>query len=188
MGVYLVPCALCEKDFQWFSGNAGYEQICSDCLNKKEASMDKNYVDSMKKTIEVQDELIKFLKTEIDRLKNTVTAPQIYPGSPIDPAFGLPYWHPNPIIAPNTVPWINPTTTPGTPLGPPYVITSTGPMGSGQVSPSTPVGAVMGDVGPIGQGSNTTTTFTTVSNNASSLDEYSSSLLRQRILDTASME
>lgn len=38
MGLYAVPCSICKKVFQWFSGGNNPAQVCADCMKPKSAS------------------------------------------------------------------------------------------------------------------------------------------------------
>lgn len=116
MGVYSVKCPGCNSSHMWFSGSL--DQRCQSCINgkDKESNMDREQMlyDALHKTIGVQNELIAFLKSEIERLK-------------LSQLYIAPYKDPN--IFPPTNPSFWPLTTPT----PPFTITSVGGLPPGSV-------------------------------------------------------
>jgi phage FluMu protein Com len=111
MGLYLLACPHCQTVFNWFSGSA--DQLCPGCRslnNTKEKTMDHQqlHMDALNKVISTQNELITFLKNEIQRLSQQPPYPFPTITGPLVPG-----------VYPNTLPFIG---APGTP-GNPYTIT-----------------------------------------------------------------
>lgn len=112
MGLYPADCPQCKRTFLWFSGNS-LDQVCQQCKNK-EVPMDyeQAHLDSLNKVISVQNELIGYLKAEIERLKLSqlyIGSPNVTPGTPIDRTYPS---------NPNPSPWVQPY--PGAPYAPQY--------------------------------------------------------------------
>lgn len=89
--------------------------------NKKEKTMGQeiNLLDSLNKIISVQNELIGFLKAEVERLKTSQITINPVPSAPTGPVNPYPYpYHPvNPYISDTRTPWTQP-------INPPFTITS----------------------------------------------------------------
>lgn len=159
MGIYTVKCNACGLLYAWFSGNQSAADTCPNCAMKsgaknveiapgetKMTTNDQPLIDALKDAIKAKDELIAYLKMEVDRLKLAQINPVViqpgitYPEAPFIPGF--------PGVG---QPWYQPPT-------PPYVVTSGAtststfigkdglPLGSVQISTVGPTG--MGHTGP----------------------------------------
>ena len=163
MGLYQINCPECNKLCMWFSGNV-LDQRCSSCkikpAVKKEDVMSNNQqlLDSMQQIIAVQNELINFLKNEVERLKSVgiVTISQ----SPNSPNIIYPQGQQLP-YNPHYTPWYQPTTIGGggvTSLPNTQVFTGSplpngGLQGCTVSTASLPPETVTGDLsGTVGQG------------------------------------
>lgn len=152
MGLYYINCPECGATCQWFSGDP--DSRCFKCrgtnkpnVKDKEDSMDyeQRRYDDLNKIISVQDQLIQFLKAEVERLK--ASQPSIsYPG-PIYPTQQPPW------------PIQQPIQQPLNPLQPPFTITCKD--GAGNMTLGTPV-FFTGEALP--QGSVQSGTYTTCEN------------------------
>lgn len=122
MGLYTITCPICAKQHSWFSGNA--DQRCLDCKNPTARSSEENkmdyqqaHLDALNKVISTQNELINYLKTEIERLK----ASQLVLNPPTIPAYPQPPYVPQPGLG-QPIPFI-PGTPPQFPYSP-FIVTS----------------------------------------------------------------
>ena len=144
MGIYTVNCQGCERPFQWFSGNVSAGQYCEECKKPKESSVKMEYkeVEYLNQIINLQKDLIEYLKAEVARLKSE---PVYVPYNPLNPnPIIVPGYPPhNPFIVPNTTP-----SYPGiNPLTPPYIVTC-GQSGLSGVTSSSTLGMDAGVTDP----------------------------------------
>ena len=154
MGLYTINCPQCKAPYYWFSGSNSADQRCPACKNPQQDKKEENrmdyeqaHLDGLNKVISVQNELITFLKAEVERLKlsqlyigpPTVTPPgQTYPGMPYIP--GVPI---NPIY-----PWYGGPSSVGTTTTDKIVIGD--PPGSTGASGAMPNTAIIGSPLPPG--------------------------------------
>ena len=151
MGTYSIKCSNCNKPFLWFSGNTG-DQRCHECKGPQEIPKKKEKMESeneqlqtLKQLISVQQDLICYLKAELERLTAIQTSANdsLPPTNPL----GTPGW---PVAPPNVgqplVPQYPPPSSPTSP----WIVTCE--SGSSAVSPTdikTPIEATQGEQVPL---------------------------------------
>ena len=115
MGIYSTECPTCHEIYYWYSGNASADQRCQNCkkpksqdkIEEKKMDYEQAHLDSLNKVISVQNELITFLKAEVERLRvfqYTNSSPITYPTNPCDQITYTTSGGPTPPITGGTLP------------------------------------------------------------------------------------